>query len=353
LPTKLSTAQILRAVSSQGIFKEAAPDVFTNNRLSIVLDKGLSQNELDGNPRNHDILYKNPQSATCALFCHLMDESSKATSYLFEALVESRSPGAPTAFARAFNTDKSLFGYLELPGQENRLRRFGLAMEGAARTEPQDAIIKGFDWDSVANGGQVVDVGGGVGAVSMRLTSAYPEMNILVQDRQPVVEDALKRCTAINPTAIERGKVKFQGVDFFQPQPVKAPDVFFIKFIVHDWPDHSALTILRHLRDAAGPKTRLFSMDKIIPYTCETNESESEGISFVGPAAGQVKNGLGNALSYLPSVLMIVVLNGQERSLQHTVSLYRKAGWEIYKIYQTESQGQFASQMEARPVAIP
>ncbi len=113
-------------------------------------------------------------------------------------------------------------------------------------------------------------------------------------------------------------------------------------------------------------------MDKIIPYTCETNESESEGISFVGPAAGQVKNGLGNALSYLPSVLvvvllplrysspililfsqMIVVLNGQERSLQHTVSLYRKAGWEIYKIYQTESQGQFASQMEARPVAIP
>ena len=41
---------MIRVLSSQGIFKEAAPDVFVNNRLSIVLDKGLTQSELDGNP---------------------------------------------------------------------------------------------------------------------------------------------------------------------------------------------------------------------------------------------------------------------------------------------------------------
>lgn len=98
--------------------------------------------------------------------------------------------------------------------------------------------------------------------------------------------------------------MKFQGHDFFTPQPIKAPDVFFIKFIVHDWPDDAALKILLHLREAAGPKTRLFSMDKIIPYTCETKSSETDGIKYEGPATGEVKNGFGNLLSYAPSVLV-------------------------------------------------
>ncbi|KLO12995.1 S-adenosyl-L-methionine-dependent methyltransferase [Schizopora paradoxa] len=341
-------AQILHLLSSQGIFRESAPDVFTNNRLSVVFDKGLTQKELDGKPKGHDVLYKNPESAACALFCHLTDEPAKSTSYLYEALLESKSPSPPTAFSKAFNTE--LFEYYELPGQENRLRRFNLAQEGAARVEPEDAIIKGFDWESIANGGHVVDVGGGVGAVSLRVAEAYPEINIVIQDRQGVVDDALKRCSAINPTAVQRGKLKFEAHDFFTPQPIKNPDVFVIKSIVHDWPDSSCLTILRQLREAAGPKTRLFAVDKIIPYTCDTESSETDGITFLGPATGETKSGLGHVLSYLPSVLMISVLNGQERSLKHTVSLYRKAGWEIYKIYQSESQGQFASQMEARPI---
>ncbi len=53
-------------------------------------------------------------------------------------------------------------------------------------------LFAGFDWESVANGGHVVDVGGGVGTVSMRLASAYPDMNIVVQDREQVVKEGLK-----------------------------------------------------------------------------------------------------------------------------------------------------------------
>ncbi|KLO09400.1 S-adenosyl-L-methionine-dependent methyltransferase [Schizopora paradoxa] len=347
-------SQILRLLSAQGIYREISPDVFANNRLSIVLDRGLSSSDLVAVSQSHDKLYKTPQSATSALFCHLMDEAAKASSYLFEAVSDhATSTNKVYAISRAFNTDKSFWEIFELPGQENRLRRFGLAMEGVARTEPRDVVLKGYDWQSIAKGGQVVDVGGGVGTVSMRLASAYPEMNIVIQDRQSVVEDGLKRWADVNPLAIETGKVKLQPHDFFQPQPIQSPDVFFMKSIIHDWPDDDALTILRHLRDAAGPNTKLFTMDKVVPYTCDTPDANIEGVEMTGPAAGKAKSGLGNVLPYISSVLMIALLNGQERTLQHTVSLYRKAGWVIYKVYQSETQGQFGSQLQARPIEIP
>ncbi len=92
LPTKLSTAQILRAVSSQGIFKEAAPDVFTNNRLSIVLDKGLSQNELDGNPTKFvtTCSYKSIQVLTTEQSRHSLQESPECHLCSFLSLVSYR-----------------------------------------------------------------------------------------------------------------------------------------------------------------------------------------------------------------------------------------------------------------------
>jgi len=351
-------AQILRSLSAQGIFKEVAPDTFANNRLSSVFDKGLSEEDVRGSSQSHDALYKTPQSGTCALYCHLTDEGAKTSSHLLESLTKQRTNSSPTAvktaFSMAFNTDASYWDFMEVPTQENRLRRFGFAMEGVAKTEPQDAILRGFDWESVPDGGQVVDVGGGVGSISMRLANAYPKLNIVVQDRPPVIEEGVKRWATINPAAIAQGRVKLQGHDFFQSQPIKNPDVFFMKSIIHDWPDDDARTILRNLREASSPNTRLFSMDKIIPYTCETGALEVEGVEIIGPASEDAKagSGFGNVLSYLSSVCMMTFINGQERTLKHTIKLFHEAGWEIYKIYQSEVQGEFASQIHAKPVNI-
>lgn len=36
----MSLARILRFLATHGIFKEISPDVYTNNRLSSVLEKG-------------------------------------------------------------------------------------------------------------------------------------------------------------------------------------------------------------------------------------------------------------------------------------------------------------------------
>ena len=40
--------------------------------------------------------------------------------------------------------------------------------------------------------------------------------------------------------------------DFFKPQPIRNASVYFMRMILHDWPDYKALEILKALRSAAG-----------------------------------------------------------------------------------------------------
>lgn len=43
-----------------------------------------------------------------------------------------------------------------------------------------------------------------------------------------------------------------------------------LRLIMHDWADPYAEIILRHLRNAASPDTKLVVIDSIVPYTCHS-----------------------------------------------------------------------------------
>jgi hypothetical protein len=49
-----------------------------------------------------------------------------------------------------------------------------------------------FDWDSLAKDSVIVDVGGGVAASSLPLAEVYLDLQIVVQDRPPVIEEGKK-----------------------------------------------------------------------------------------------------------------------------------------------------------------
>lgn len=66
-------------------------------------------------------------------------------------------------------------------------------------------------------------------------------MNMVVQDL-PEVQAAFQAFVPHDLTT----RVTFQNHNFFNPQTVAA-DVYFLKMILHDWPDKYAVRILRNL----------------------------------------------------------------------------------------------------------
>lgn len=207
----------------------------------------------------------------------------------------------------------------------------------------------GFNWASLPDGATVVDVGGGIGSIAAKIAGAHPKLRFVVQDRPSVVEEGKKRCEDL----VREGRLTFQAHDFFEPNPVKNPDIFMMKRITHDWSDAYATKILQQLRDAAGAHTRLVSIDRIVPYTCPIPEDNAimhvPGIikpNFPPP----VTIAFADNASFKASVLMMTLLNGQERTLRHLVDLFARGGWKVQSVVQFEGQGAVPSYICAVPI---
>jgi len=229
-------------------------------------------------------------------------------------------------------------------------------MEGVQRFEPPDLAVNGdgFTWDALAENDVVVDVGGGIGSVSIRVADMYPKLKFVVQDRAPVIADGIKRCEQLKKDLITSGQISFQEHDFFTPQPIKNPSVFLMKHILHDWSDVYAKKILRQLREAAGPHTKLFVMEKVPPYTCPIS-SENDNITVPGFVRYEVPPPLsivggGDPFPYIIGLMMMQFFNGQERTIGHIVELFHDAGWRVEKVFQSDPMGRRPTQIRAVPI---
>jgi hypothetical protein len=78
--------------------------------------------------------------------------------------------------------------------------------------------------------------------------------------------------------------------DFFREQPIKAPAVFFMRLVLHDWPDNKCRQILEILREAAAPSTKLLIYESIMLYTCDYNGPFSEVTNAKKPPAPLLSN---------------------------------------------------------------
>ncbi len=90
------------------------------------------------------------------------------------------------------------------------------------------------------------------------MSHLYPELTFVLQDRPPVLEQAKTTIwPQANPTAVEHNRVRFMPHDFFEQNPVKGADVYWLRHIIHDWSDEYAVKILTKLRKSMGPRSRV------------------------------------------------------------------------------------------------
>ncbi|KAG6820459.1 hypothetical protein H0H93_000213 [Arthromyces matolae] len=333
----------------------------------------------------------------------VLDELFKSSAYLTEACLRNDSSRPP--FGHAFDTDVEFFPWLEGEGGEDgsrivnkdklRVERFGKAMSGSGSWEAPGAIFEGFDWRSLPRGSTIVDVGGGIGSSSMMLANAYCQPNggksmdsllhaflespgqqreesdedfgfkFIIQDRPIVVEMGEKAWRAKCPELLDSGIATFQEHDFFTEQPIRNAAVFFLRVILHDWPDSSARAILLRLREAAKPETKLVLAEFVLPLACvDADEVAADDPAVTGvlngvegaestlaPAPLLANLGKASANAYWMDLTMQVTFNAQERTLRETTALAQSAGWKVVKV--TRSPGSLFGHIVAVPAPIP
>ncbi|KAF7792891.1 hypothetical protein EIP86_003992 [Pleurotus ostreatoroseus] len=336
-PDVLEPGNIIVAAAAQLISAvQITPDVFANNRLSSLIDTGKTVDEILNNPDDKFV----GTSGMAAVMEHMMDEGGKSSGWLPETIIDktvgaSQEPNE-ASFNKAYDTQLSIFPWWELPENAYRDKRFGIGMQGIQSKTSPGAIIEGYEWMDLPEGSVVVDVGAGIGAHSLVLARAFEHLQIVVQDRAPVIADAEKFWLAQYPEAVQGGRISFQAHDFFALQPIKEPAVFLLRTIMHNWSDKYAGKILTELRAVAGPNTTLILVDNAIKYACEdtTAARNIPGASVPFPPKPLLANyGIAGVMPYLMDIHMLALANGYERTVVQFETLLKGCGWKLTRVF--------------------
>ena len=133
-------------------------------------------------------------------------------------------------------------------------------------------LVNGYPWEDLDVPGAIfVDVGGGQGSVATALAEATKNMKFVVQDFETVAEKGRK----ILPKHLE-DRVSFIGHDFFSDQVISDADVYFFRWILHDWSDKYAVSILKSLVPALKRGARIIVFEFLPADGPETRQTERQ-----------------------------------------------------------------------------
>ncbi|CAJ2505647.1 Uu.00g130410.m01.CDS01 [Anthostomella pinea] len=164
-----------------------------------------------------------------------------------------------TGFALANQTDRNI--YEEFSQFPSRARRFGNAMRSFTEGTGFELshVVENFSWGEVKDG-MVVDVGGSQGFACMAIAHKFPSLSFVVQDLEAVIVGAQEQ---VPPELASR--IKYMGHDFLTEQPIKGADVYFFRWILHNWSDKYCIKILQSLIPALKPGAKIVLNDNVLP----------------------------------------------------------------------------------------
>ena len=157
---------------------------------------------------------------------------------------------------------------------------------------------------------EVVDVGGGNGALLAGVLRAHPHLHGIVCD----VPAGLSGAAAYLEAKGVAGRCSLVEGDFFKSIP--PGDVYLVKNILHDWDDGRASAILATCRRSIEEGGRIVLVERLLPAQ-----------------AGTTSNDL---LLAMVDLQMMVELGGKERTLDEYKALLAGAGFTFLRVVQGE-----------------
>jgi 6-hydroxytryprostatin B O-methyltransferase len=145
-----------------------------------------------------------------------------------------------------------------------------------------------------------MQVGGSSGHLAIELATKHPKLSVTVQDLP-----TLKQQFEDNLPPSLKSRVSFQVHDFMKPQKIPA-DVYFYRFIFHDWPDNMSVQIIQNNVPAMKRGSRIIVMDGVMPEPGETS-------NFV------------LRMNTSMDLQMMAAFNAKERRKEDWINLFREA----------------------------
>lgn len=241
-----------------------------------------------------------------------------------------------------------LFDYFELNGYKNPEDAYDAPFQLAYNTKShyfewlsqnptkQEAFnsvmtmsqqLRGADWFDIypvqeklrGSSDQVllVDIGGGVGHDLVAFKKRFPDFpgKLVLQDL-PQVIDRIKEPLPEGITAISHS--------MFDPQPIRGARAYYMRTVLHDFPDKQALEVLARIREAMTEDSVLFIHEHTM----------TDGLD-VPPITATL------------DIHMMEVFSSLERTEREWVALLQKAGFRVAKVWNEASAGQPTAVFEA------
>lgn len=160
--------------------------------------------------------------------------------------------------------------------------------------------------DADVQGGRamMVDVGGGSGHQLISLRNAQPQLK-----GKMVVQDVGMMLASVDKSAAEAAGVEAMEHDFYESQPVRGAKVYYLRSVLHDWPDELDKKILTRLREAMAEDSVVVVDEIVIPAK--------------GASIGQMHFDL----------TMLASLGAMERSLAQWEELLESAGLKMRDVW--------------------
>ena len=153
-----------------------------------------------------------------------------------------------------------------------------------------------------------MDVGGGVGHDLAAFITKFPDLShrLVLEDQSDVLADVDKQDFKLDD------RVRRVPVDFFKGQPIEGAKVYYLRTILHDWPDKQAKLILQHIHNAMDNNSVLLLNENALP---------DERVSGFQARA---------------DMMMMTLMSGIDRSLKQFRLLLEESGFEVGGVWRPE-----------------
>ena len=284
----VNLARLLRLAMTNGIFREPSPGIIAHSAASKVLAEDGDLEAWIG--FNLEDIFPASAHVLQSLKTH-----PEATS-----LVRS-------GFCFAFDTVDKEPMFATFGKDPLRAKRMGKAMVSLTGGEGYEVshFVDGYDLTDIdAKGGTFVDVGGSHGFVCVDLAQKYKNIKFVVQDLPKTIDSAPK---PIAEDAQVAERIELVAHDFFTEQVTKDADVYYLRWIIHNYSTPYAVKILKNLIPALKPGAKIVINDHcLLESGMETPWDE------------RVMRGM--------DVVMLTLLNAQERTEREFRGLFEAAG---------------------------